>query len=238
MEELPDVLYVVRQGEENEELYYSLRSLVNLPHNRVFIVGYCPSWVENVTVVPVPSGPNKFDNIERNLRAGLAHPEIGHRITYWNDDMYVMQRVDAVPPMHRGPVDPRNFRQELRTRIITTVSALSTVPHPLDYELHVPLPLETEQAHSVMSLAPKRILWRTYFGNAAKIGGELTMDVKSRAGEVFPSPFLSSGPKSLRSLIPYLEERLPGSMYGQRPVRIQRRGSSALRSPVQHVDIE
>lgn len=234
----PDIIYVVRENERNDALWYSLRSLSNLPHRRVFIAGYCPSWVENVTAIPVRRNVNKFESIEANLRAALRHPEIGEHVVYFNDDFFVTEPVDAVPPMHRGSVDSRNFRQELRTRIITTVNALSTVPHPLDYEMHAPMPLETEQARVLMSLAPKRILFRTWLGNTARIGGELTMDVKSRAGEVHNRTFVSSGPKSLQSLIPYLEERLPRSMYGQRPIRIQRGGSAILRSSVQHHDPE
>ena len=34
-----DLVYLVRPGEQNEELRWSLRSLVNLPHERVFEVG-------------------------------------------------------------------------------------------------------------------------------------------------------------------------------------------------------
>lgn len=208
-----DVVYAVRQSEKNDELRMSLRSLGNFPHRRVFIAGYCPSWVRNATAIPVPRGVNKFDNIQRNFMAAVRHPELSEHFTYWNDDFYVMTPIDEIPVMHRGPVDPRHFAQELRTRIITTIRELPTVPHPLDYELHVPLPLETECVRMIMASPPPKILLRTYVANTAQLGGFEALDVKSRHGEVHDSALLSSSPRAFNSLRPYLDERLPRSMY-------------------------
>lgn len=48
-----DILYLCRPG-ENLELRYSLRSLRNVPHGRVWIFGDCPDWVTNVNLVHQP----------------------------------------------------------------------------------------------------------------------------------------------------------------------------------------
>ncbi|MFF3129757.1 hypothetical protein ACFVRD_48125 [Streptomyces sp. NPDC057908] len=52
--ERPDIVYVVRPWNQNEQLRYSLRTLANLPHRRVWIAGYCPTWVgPDVGRIPV-----------------------------------------------------------------------------------------------------------------------------------------------------------------------------------------
>ena len=42
----PDIVYFVKPSEDNDELKYSLRSLKNLNHGQVYLVGYRPSWVD------------------------------------------------------------------------------------------------------------------------------------------------------------------------------------------------
>jgi hypothetical protein len=209
----PDIIYVVRSGEINNELRYSLRSLGHLPHGRVFITGHCPSWVRNVTHIPVPRMINKFDSIERNLRAALAHPELGEHAYYFNDDFYVTEPIDEIPVMHRGIVDLRVYAQEFRIRMITTLNALGKGVVHLDYELHVPLPLAIEQARDLMAVSPTKVMWRTWYGNMARLGGEMALDVKSRHGEVHNSALLSSSPRAFNTIRRYLDDLLPRSMY-------------------------
>ena len=47
-----DIVYVVRPGDENEALRYSLRSLANIPHRTVWIAGYRPKWCYGIVYVP------------------------------------------------------------------------------------------------------------------------------------------------------------------------------------------
>ena len=70
----PDIVYVVRPGERNEELRYSLRSLSNLPHGRVWIAGYMPKWVTGVEHIPSPAKPGSHVHAKANLRAACQHP--------------------------------------------------------------------------------------------------------------------------------------------------------------------
>lgn len=41
-----DIVYFVKESAKNEELRYSLRSLKNFPHGRVWFYGYCPSFLK------------------------------------------------------------------------------------------------------------------------------------------------------------------------------------------------
>lgn len=222
----PDVLYVVRSGERNDSLRLSLRSLANLPHRRVFIAGYCPSWARNVVAIPVRSSHNKFVNIERNLLAGLSHPDIRQEVVYMNDDFYITHPIDRVPVMHGGPTAEYRGRQELRVRMRNTVKALQAWRGAestwLSYDgIHVPLPLVRDEVllalHKAQASTRRPILWRTWYGNVCRIGGDRVPDAKYRG----PAPrdgtvptFMSTNAGGLNVTRHLLEEILPdGSPY-------------------------
>ncbi len=217
----PDVLYAVRHGEANEALRFSLRSLGNLPHRRVFIAGFCPSWVRGVTAVETPRRANKFDSIEENVRRGLRHPEIGDEVIYMNDDFYITTPVDCVPVTHGGPIDQYNGQQELKTRMRATKRLLSDVLDPvpgfianmLAYDgVHMPLPLERDAAIVDLEDIPKGCLWRTWYGNLRQIGGEQVPNTKYKGK--YPPPtelptFLSTNAGGLKVLRKQLDDILP-----------------------------
>lgn len=205
----PDIVYVVRADEQNDSLRYSLRSLGHLPHRRVFIAGCCPGWVQNVTRVPVQRLSNKFTSIEENLRAALDHEDVGEHIVYFNDDFYVAQPVDEVPMMHGGTARHYGIRQELGRRYAATLQELGIAKDLLTYEIHVPLPVHTEDLRSRLRVMPKGLLWRTWYGNSAQLGGIEVKDVKSRDGSVIEGPFISSSARILSDLRPYLDDVLP-----------------------------
>ncbi len=218
MEDPPDLVYVVRPGDNNPSLKFSLRSLANIPHNRVFVAGNCPSWVKGITAIPVRKLPNKLNAIENNLRAALRHPELGERCVYMNDDFYIMEPIEEVPITHGGPVGNFKMRQEFKWRMARTVANLKQ--YGLNGEMvtydgvHMPLPLVTETARKVLSDMESGMLWRTWYGNVAAIGGVQVPNTKSQKGEIVPGPFLSTNMTTLSKLKPYLEDVLPkGSPY-------------------------
>lgn len=208
VDDAPDILYVVRPGEPNVPLKYSLRSLQNLPHRRVIVAGYCPSWVRNVVHVPVRRTTNKFRTIETNLRAALGISDLTDEVVYFNDDFFVMQPVDRVPVMHRGPAIVYKAADEQRWRLKKTIDLLG--PETLSYDgCHVPLPLETRAARDVLEEMPNGVLWRTWYGNVMGIGGVQVNDVKSRNGRPIPGPFMSCSPSAIHALKHHLEDVLP-----------------------------
>jgi hypothetical protein len=218
----PDVLYAVRHGERNEALRYSLRSLGNLPHRRVFVSGHCPEWVRGVTVIPASRRANKFDSIEENVREGLRHPEIAEHVVYMNDDFYVTRPVDRVPATHGGTIDQHNGQQELAARMRRTRHALRDhfpEPHELfTYDgVHMPLPLERELARPILEWVPSGLLWRTWYGNVSGIGGDRVPNAKYKGAHPPPAElptYLSTNNHGLQMLRAQLEDALPkGSPY-------------------------
>lgn len=210
----PDILYVVRPDERNEALRYSLRSLANLPHRRVFIAGYCPEWVRGVTVISVRRRANKFDSIEENVRRGLEHPELSEDLVYFNDDFYITQPVDTIPLTHGGLIDQYLGKQELKMRMRNTLAHLKECfPNMVFYTfdgIHTPLPLERGAARRALTNIPRGCLWRTWYGNSQRVGGIAVEDTKIRnehTGDL--GIFVSTGARGLRNIREQLDDLLP-----------------------------
>lgn len=216
----PDILYAVRHGEVNAALRLSLRSLGNLPHRRVFIAGFCPEWVQGVTIVETPRRANKFDSIEENVRQGLRHPEMGDEVVYMNDDFYITTPIDEVPITHGGPIDQYGGQQELRVRMRQTKRALNAAlldwdNSPLLYTydgVHMPLPLEHDRGRFCLDGCPTGVLWRTWYGNMCSLGGEQVPNTKYKGTYPVPTElptFFSTNAGGLKVTRELLEDILP-----------------------------
>lgn len=192
----PDVVYVVRPGDDNEELRYSLRSIVNVPHHRVVVAGHCPSWVRNVLHVPVPKLGSKWKGSTANLRAACQASRVSSSFLYMNDDMFIMHPIERMPTYHRGLVVDviREYHSRLTRRTASNLKYLNGMERTakllerigmdpatlLSYELHVPMVvdkagmLDAIELGSTLHVAHKR----TIYGNTAAVGGQQIADVK------------------------------------------------------------
>lgn len=203
-----DVVYVVKPGDDNDELRYSLRSLANLPHGRVWIAGHKPSWVNDVGFISVAQNRTKWQNSTDNLWAACEHPEVSDEFVYMNDDIFIVEPLDAVPVLHRGPVDKvaEYYRRRRSTGylqgMLTTKRILGLVGShdPLSYELHVPLVVNKQAMAEVLALPKlldvhtKCLHKRTLYGNYWKLGGDEVEDCKvyDRTGRMPDGPFVST----------------------------------------------
>lgn len=202
-----DAVYVVRPGDRNEELRYSVRSLLaNLPFGQLVIAGYTPSWCEPDVRLDVPQVPGaKQSNARANLEAAVASPAVSDPFLYLNDDMFVMAPVgDEMPMYHRGTVDEMiDEYRKLRTsgymvalRQTRELLAMLGFDPALCYELHLPMVVrKTELARALeLGVGIPGVHWRTVYGNIAGVGGERIDDCKVYGlREDFTGwPFLSS----------------------------------------------
>jgi hypothetical protein len=84
-----DVVYIIRKWMLNNiELLFSLRSLSNIKHDRVFLFGYKPKWVRNVIHIPMEDKWTKYDNVKNKHIAIMNNEEISDDFVYMNDDFY------------------------------------------------------------------------------------------------------------------------------------------------------
>lgn len=225
----PDVVYVVRAGDKNEELRYSLRSLANLPHGKVWIAGYCPKWVTGVGVIPVHARPGGHQHAKANLRAACEHPEVSESFIYMNDDFFIMQPLDELPVMHRGPLADAVVNGGMATaytRAMRKTMEILTkrgIAEPVMYDLHAPMTVTKTGMLEALRLASYPMIQeRTLFGNLQHVGGERRHNHKVRRTERnWQSwPFLSTNDSTFRTLPvgQYIRSRFPeGSPYEATP---------------------
>ena len=191
-----DAVYVVREGDRNEELRHSLRSLAeHMPHGRVWIAGYLPSWVSNVHHIAVSAnGMTKYASSTANLRAACEHPDVSDVFWLMNDDMFLLHPVVGRPVWHRGRVADVTRDYEARyphrrngaylrgMRETAALLARMGYPDPLSYELHVPMPVYRDTMLDAIRYgagAGVRVLHkRTLYGNLAGLAGDAMDDVK------------------------------------------------------------
>lgn len=206
---LPDVVYVNRPGDDNDELRYSLRSVAaNVPHRHVWIAGHVPGWAAGVRGVPLRPLPEKFDNQYQSLHAALSEPGLGDEFYLFNDDMYVVERFDdGLPVLNLGPLreyvawcgtTKKNQTNRWLRGMREMVGHLEQQGHPdpLCYENHTPL-------RFTKAALLEAIRWRTPhflpFSYYPLAGGEpgTTLRVDAKGGKLGDPiaagmPYLSS----------------------------------------------
>lgn len=208
---LPDVVYLVKRNGRNEELRYSLRSLKNVPHGEVFIVGDLPNWVRNVTYIPASNTHTKYRNTLYNLMAACGDERISEDFIFMNDDIYIMKELSEVPVLHRGPIETviRGYKDIGSTRYVdlmvdtkALLEKLKLGNNMLSYELHVPIVLNRQKLMTVLKIALLHGVMnkRTLYGNYWNIGGKQIEDPKISGSRrpLGTEAFLSSSDLSFR----------------------------------------
>lgn len=91
-----DLVYIVKNSEVNEDLRYSLRSVAKfVPHDKIWIVGYKPSWVQNVEYLPIPQNlGSKWKNSVNNIIKACECEDISENFVLMNDDFFAIKPIE------------------------------------------------------------------------------------------------------------------------------------------------
>lgn len=186
-----DVLYAVRTGDDNEELRYSLRSLMNLPHDHVFIAGHRPKWVINTIHIPT-SQEHKPDltNVNNALIAACMSNALSDDFVFMNDDFFICQPVQGIEPMHQGGLNARieGYKKTAYLQAYSLIKTREKLLHlgynaPLSYELHMPMVFNKKKLLDMYELCVDLELFalrpRTLYGNLYTTNGAYKDDVKN-----------------------------------------------------------
>lgn len=179
-----DLVYVCRQG-ANEELRYSLRSMQkNFPESRVWVVGYKPEWYTG-DFIPVNDIGSKFTNIFNAMTVVANTKAISANFIFMNDDFFLLKPISKMPKFHGGALTNKiNNYRDLVGSPNTYISLLSKtykklndsgIDNPIDYDIHVPMIFNKKKLASVISNA---YLPRSIYGNTFHVGGKQINDVK------------------------------------------------------------
>lgn len=188
-----DVVYVYKMQKSNE-LAWSVKSLKNIEHGRVLVVGDQPD-VEGVEHFKPPvnrwSMLSPVHDVINKLRYACSL-DISDNFILMNDDFFICKPTE-IPVAHRGTLGDhikwRNLKDNYSGQLKKTKEYLENkgIKDPLSYELHVPMVFNRQRLADLIentlpvitNSAP--ILIRSVYGNIYNIGGEQMEDVKTRA---------------------------------------------------------
>jgi hypothetical protein len=89
-----DLVYIVRRGQMNIDLRYSLRSVTKFCNYRnIWIVGFKPDWVQNVKYIPTEQNADKWKNSIINYKAACKAPGISENFVLMNDDFFAIRPI-------------------------------------------------------------------------------------------------------------------------------------------------
>lgn len=173
-----------------QELRFSLRTLRNLPHDKVFVIGGCPSWIKDVVHIPTDQKFRKYQNLCLNIETACKCEYISDPFIVMNDDFMVMKPVEGIGHHWREPLDAAVERyQKHSPRMSEWLKGLLAVQeecerrgikNPVSYELHIPMVVHKGPMLEALQAIPHGPVWRTIYGNIAQLGGTQRGDIKIR----------------------------------------------------------
>lgn len=193
-----DIVYLLKNTPINEELIYSLRTLKNLPHSKVFLVGGCPNTIrkENIVHIPVLQRPNKYKNTTLSLELACRDSRLSQDFILMNDDFFVLQRIENPKNalnLFRGTLEEvlQDYSERYGTDANHYILGMRQtniflkdlgIEKPLSYELHIPFVMNKHKVLEMLSLpyinSLKVIHKRTIYGNLFLKYSKQTDDVK------------------------------------------------------------
>ena len=209
---MQDIVYFVKDTPTNEELRYSVRSLANFPHGKVWFYGGCPDGLKPDRHVYVKQDqPTKWANIFKMYKMVCSNEEISEDFWLFNDDFFIMKKVKKGPNYYEGDLYKRvvtledahggitPYSQQLRY----TLQELEGMGcETKNYALHVPMLMNREKGKELCNIISGPMI-RCVYGNYFKIGGEDHRDVKiDRIDRVAKdTEYLSTNDKSFSGMV-------------------------------------
>lgn len=202
-----DIVYFVKDTSKNEELRYSLRSLKNFPHNKVYFYGGCPDGLNpDVHISVIQDQPTKWANIFKMFKLACINPDITDNFWLFNDDFFIMKPVDCGPNFYEGDLykrvvtleDKHNgitpYSQQLRYTLQEMESMGCTT---INYAVHTPMLINKENGCELCNIINGPMI-RCVYGNYFKIGGVNHRDCKIDSKEKLykDGNYLSTNDKS------------------------------------------
>ena len=225
-----DFVYICRSG-DNEELRYSIRSVLNsFPDGVIWIVGGRPDWYCG-NYIEVDQDKNTYTNAVNNLKVICNSLEIDKDFILMNDDFFIINKIDSIKYFYGGTLlEKISLYKDLTgsssyiDKLVKTENRLQRyeIDQPLDYELHVPFPINKEKLSKVL-VKNDKLLYRSIYGNLFHVGGLKIEDVKvyDHGGLIKKSfdylnsysDFLSTTDSSFNMIEPILKEKFPNKSH-------------------------
>lgn len=189
-----DIVYTLAKKYTGEELKYSLRSLQNIPHDKVFFVGGCPRGYKNIIHIPTEQTGTKWENVPNNLRIACQDERLSANFILMNDDFFILEPIKTPTKelnLYNGTLQSQydylvkingceNYKRGIKeTRELIEAQG---VADPLSYELHTPFIFNKKKYLKMLEIDGVEQLnclqIRSLYGNLNLKGGTSQKDVK------------------------------------------------------------
>ena len=159
-----DFVYIIKPGEKGTDLRYSLRSIAkHYPNNKVWIIGYKPTWVTNVEYLPVKQTGTKWSNSTNNVIEACKCEAISEDFILMNDDFFCIDPtlpLEIIIDSSLGLIDDvidryKKMRGDWAKGFIYINELMDKLKLPkpyYSYEAHLPLRINKEKFLEVISL--------------------------------------------------------------------------------------
>lgn len=207
-----DIVYFVKDTEVNEELRYSLRTLHNFPHRKVWFYGGCPNGLKpDYHVIVNQDQPTKWQNIFKMFKMACYNTDITKDFWLFNDDFFIMKkiteecnyfdgdlykRVVTLEDKHNG-ITP--YSQQLRYTLQELEGMGCTT---INYALHCPMLINRKKGQELCNIINGPMI-RCAYGNYFKIGGKQSSDFKIDGldKKYKDKTYLSTNDKSFKGVV-------------------------------------
>lgn len=227
-----DILYTLKQCDQCDELIYSLRSLSNVPHDKVFLVGGCPSWVDKSKVIHIPTEQKgtKWHNSTNNVKAACLDARLSDDFILMNDDFFILKPIQDPAKefnLQQGTIKSvyayyfgRNAGQTNWCKGMRETGELMQkqgILEPLSYDLHTPMVFNKNKFLQMFDIAGVNDIavlhWRSLYGNLFLPNAEYMKDIKYRTNEAFDESkydkFISCSNAGFLQIRQFLSNKFP-----------------------------
>lgn len=169
-----DIVYFVKESEENEELKYSLRTVeLNFPHRNVWFIGGCPKGIKpDKHLKVVQDKETKWENTNELMRAACECKNISDDFILFNDDFFVLNPITELPYYYDGTLSERIYslsghsHSEYKQKLVGCRNMLLARNYTeLNYAVHVPIRINKVYQLKCMERFPQGLMWRSLYGN-------------------------------------------------------------------------
>ena len=184
-----DIIYILRNDIEPQELRYSLRSLKNFPHGKVWFFGGEPAYLKPDRQVYIAQrGATPWERSTFTIQAICNSDKTPEEFWLFNDDFFIMKPLKDLGPRYNGDLwkHAAHIEQRHGGRISAYTAQLRRTAEALEsagfqtrtYAMHIPMLINKENALETLARFPHVPMFRSLYGNMHDIGGENMPDVK------------------------------------------------------------
>jgi hypothetical protein len=148
------------------------------------VVGGKPDWYTGDYIYVEQTGLG-HPNVWKQLEVICKTEEISDDFVLMNDDFFTVKKLDTVEYFYSGTIaevlgnysdsGQTNYGYQRLFNKTQTYLNRRGIGNPLDYELHVPMPMNKAKLLEVLN---HKTLHRSTYGNVYGVGGTKTYDVK------------------------------------------------------------